>query len=100
RGLGRRVFEWNPTVEGEESHDAERVDVGARVDALAGDLLRADVVDGSEQLAGRGERRGFGESRDAKVRDHRATGLRLEKNVLGLDVAVNDAVCMCVPEGT
>ena len=62
------------------------------VDLLAGDLLGAEVIDRAEDLPGRGERRGLGEASDAEVGDHRATGDRSSEDVLGLDVAVDDAV--------
>ena len=82
-------------------HAADGVDVGARGDLLLGGrLLGAHVVRRAEAEAGLGHaaagRCAHGE-RDAEVGDHRAAVV--EQDVLGLDVAVDDAVAVRVVQG-
>ena len=98
---GRRalVVERKTAAERLEGDDAERVEVAASVDLVAGDLLGAHVVDGAEHLSRHRERRGLGDAGDAEVGDHRAPGVRVEENVLRLDVAVHDAALVRVGEG-
>jgi hypothetical protein len=55
-------------------------------------------VNGAEHLAGRGELLGFGETCDTEVRDDRASGPPFDQNVLGLDVAMDDAARVGVSE--
>ena len=81
-----------------KADDAERVDVAARVDRVARDLFGAEVVHGAEHLSRRRERRRLGEPRDAEVGDERASGRRVEQNVLGFHVAVNDAMVVGEPQ--
>ena len=76
--------------EHEGEHAAERVDVGAGVDALAADLLRRDVAERPDPAAG-ARRRGrrvepLGEPEVRQV-DVLAAA---DEDVLGLDVAVDD----------
>ena len=82
-------------------HRRQGVLVGPRVDlALGGGLLGAHVVRGAEGEAGLGDARsaGLGDGeRDAEVGDHRLA--RLEEDVLGLEVAVDDAAGMGVGQG-
>ena len=56
-------------------------------------------MDSAEHLAGCRELLRFGEARDAKIRDDRASRRSLDEDILGLDVAVDDAACMGIPEG-
>jgi hypothetical protein len=69
-------------------HAAERVDVGARVDLLAGELLRRHEVDGADPLPRRGQPRlGADDLREAEVGE--VGVLAAEQDVGGLDVAVH-----------
>src|SRR5207253_7930439 len=73
---------------------AERVDVDARVDRLAGDLLRRDVVEGADEAAGLGQARLGGDvAGDAEVGDVGVLGtlLAAEQDVGRLDVAVDQS---------
>ena len=77
-----------------EEHAAERVDVGAPVHLLAADLLRRDVVDGPDELAGAGQPlRGGGVLGEPEVRQVDVVALvaALDEDVAGLDVAVHEA---------
>jgi hypothetical protein len=71
-------------------HDAEAVEVGARVDLLAEALLRAHVARRRQQLAGDRQRavhaKVLGE---AEVDDHR-TAVGSEQDVRRLEIAVHD----------
>ena len=81
-------------------HHPEGVDVGAAVDLVADELLGREVGGGADEAAGLGEaraRRGQGE---AEVHDpHAQVGVAArEHEVLGLDVAVEDAAPVAVVE--
>jgi hypothetical protein len=74
-----------------EEDDAERVEIALGIDVLAQGLLGRDVVGGAQHAAVRrqpllGQRAG-----DAEVRDL-GRALLVDEDVLGLDVAVDDAV--------
>lgn len=75
------------------------VDVGARVGLSALDDLRREIGDGAEKVLrlarGEGAVERFG---DSEVRDLRDTGF-VDDDVLGLDIAVDDALFMRVLEG-
>ena len=101
RGRGRaqlrdRVEPGPELVEGE----AERVDVGGRAGAGAGRLLRRHVGERADDLAGGGQRRSVVERGDPEVGEQRALrepaldaarADRADEDVVGLDVAVDDA---------
>ena len=97
RGAGMRRVPGEHLVE----HAAERVDVAPGGDLLlGGGLLGAHVVRRAERHAGLGHPaagRGTQRQRDAEVGHHRAAVV--EQDVLGLDVAVDDAVPVGVVEG-
>ena len=70
--------------------DAEREDVGPRVERLAADLLRREVRGGAERDPGLREgRRGDHRLRDAEVHDLHGAVVE-DPDVRGLDVAVDD----------
>ncbi len=69
--------------------DAERVDVGALVDAVAHRLLGGDVVGGAEDAAGRRHPVLLELARDPEVGQLRPP-LGVDQHVLRLDVAVDD----------
>ena len=73
--------------------DAERVDVGARIDAASHGLLRGDVVGRPEHAPGLGEPVGLQRASDAEVR-HLRPALGVDQYVLRLHVAVNEAPSM------
>ena len=81
-----------------ERHDAERVDVAARIERLAADLLGTHELGRAEDDTRRGELgdRGIGAALlgETEVHDDRALGaaavVRHEHDVLGLQVPVND----------
>jgi hypothetical protein len=87
---------WDGAREALVQHAAERVDVGARVDLLAVDLLRRDVVHGAHEDAGAGQpAHRPGVLGEAEVRQVDVVGavLRLarhEQDVRRLDVAVDE----------
>src|SRR5207249_2017747 len=92
--LHRAAHVWWIADEHLVEHGPERIDVGATVDdAIAGRLLGAHVLwcakrkSGLRDTCASGVRHG---ERDAEVRDDGLT--RLEQDVLGLEVAMNDAV--------
>ncbi len=96
RRAGERRIAGQHLVE----HRAERVHVGARGDlALAHRLLRRHVVRRAERHAGLGHPAAAGLAggeRDAEVGDQRP--IVVQQDVLGLDVAVDDAVPVGVVE--
>ena len=81
-------------------HGGERIDVGASVDhAIAGRLLGRHVLRRAERQSGLGDPPAAGirdGQRDAEVGDDRLPVL--EQDVLGLEVAVDDAVTVGVVE--
>jgi hypothetical protein len=74
---------------------ANRVEIGLRRDLRAAQLLRGHIRQRSNNLAWRGKRvTGLVRaSRDAEVAQHCASAE--QKNVCRLDVAVDDALCVC-----
>ena len=82
-----------------EVKDASKgVDVGPMVDRVARDLLRGHVVRASEELARGGDRPALaGRPADAEVReeDPLPAADRLDEDVGGLDVAMDQATGMC-----
>ena len=85
-----------------EQHQAERVDVGTCVDRAARDLLRRHVARGSDAASFDREpgRCLVGHPRDAEVEhlDVQPRQIAPHADVLGLDVAMNDALVVCVGE--
>ena len=83
-----------------EQHAPEAVDVGPRVELAAADrLLGAHVAGGPHRLTGLRERQcagGADRARDPEVGDDGVVAR--QQNVLGLDVAVNDPLCVREPE--
>ena len=81
----------------EEDH-AQGVDIGASVERgrVGGDLLRAHVAQGAEQLTGLGSARGRqqvggGDVGDAEV-EHLGLAGFVDQDVAGLEVAMDDAL--------
>ena len=85
RGLLERAAKREDLVQ----RGAERVDVGARVEHAAGNLLRRHVARGAERIARLREpkRIGVESPREAEVEDHRLARAR-DHDVAGLDIAV------------
>ena len=76
-------------------HDADRVDVGARVGAVALGLLGADIMHRADGLVADGLALRAGEAGDAEI--HHLDGtVGLQHDVLRLDVAVDDPLGMGV----
>ena len=81
-------------------HDAEGEDVGARVDRLPAQLLgrhvagRAELRAGQRQPGLRRPARRRQVPRDAEVHDLDAARLSLQQHVLGLEIAMDDAVAV------
>jgi hypothetical protein len=73
-----------------EQHDAERVDVRLAVDVVAERLLGRDVVGRAEHAAVGGQALVVERAGDAEVGDL-GRALLVDQDVLGLDVAVDDA---------
>ena len=71
-----------------EQHDAQRVQVGAAVDLLAGDLLGRHEAGRAQHQAGLGLAR-VGDARDAEVGDLHGVAVQLVHDVGRLDVAVH-----------
>src|SRR3954470_9551580 len=98
--LGRTSREWRLSGEHLVQHAPEAVDIAAAVDARIGHaLLRTHVGRGAERYAGAGQlllAECAGGTRDPEVGDQCLA--ILEEDVLGLDVAVNDAVPVRVVE--
>ena len=95
--LGARLaVEGQPARERVVAGDAERVEIAARVERLAGGLFGAHVM-GVPHHAPVG-RQGVGLHRagDTEVADERALGAALEQDVLGRDVAMDEARSMRV----
>jgi hypothetical protein len=81
-----------------EGDDAGRVDVGGGRRHQAAGLLGAEIVDGAESRPDLGQV-GVGEALgDAEVDDDRVA-VRVDQDVLGLDVAVDVAALVGVVEG-
>ena len=78
-------------------HDADREQVGARVDRLAADQLRRHVGRAAEQLAGHRQLLVIDDLGDAEVHQLEAAVVP-DHHVLGLDVTVDDADLVCVTE--
>ena len=78
-------------------HHAGGVDVAGRLDAAPGRLLRRHVGDGADHVAVAGERVRVHEVGDAEVHDLDVPPV-VEHDVLGLDVAVDDALAVRVRE--
>ena len=94
----RALLERHPAGEHLERHAAHRVDVGARVDPLAADLLGGDVVDGADHGVVRAcaaVRQGCGDPEVGEV----AVPGRVEQHIGGLDVAVHQTVRVSRVEG-
>jgi hypothetical protein len=98
----RLPFEGRPPGQHLVEHDAQRVDVGPPVDGVAHDLLGRHVLRRAQDLAGARHRRPLAvveELGDAEIEHARevlAPGALGEDDVVRLEVAVNDAVCVCV----
>jgi len=97
RANGGRL-EGQPAGERVVGDDAERVDVAAVIGDLSPRLLGAHVVRGAEDLAGAGDTGILDDARDPKVHDERAARCTLDHDIVGLHVAVHDALRMCVGE--
>ena len=73
-------------------HHAGGVDVGTCIDAVAPRLLRRDVMDGAQRLLGQGLA-GVCQACDAEI-GHLHAAVPQNHDVLGLDVAVDDAAAV------
>ena len=95
----RHVFGavWNDSGEHLVQRDAERIDVRAPVERLAAELLGRQIGRGAENEAGLRFHEALADLRDAEVHQERPPAL-VEENVVGLDVAVDDAARMAVVE--
>ena len=76
-----------------EEHDAQRVEVAARLGARPLDHLRRHVVGRAEEGGGRGERVEALGARDAEVH-HAGGAVGQQHDVGGLQVAVDDALAV------
>ena len=98
----RLPIEGLPTGQHLEQHQAERVDVRTCVDRAAGDLLRRHVARGSDAASFDREpgRCIVGHPRDAEIEhlDVQPRQITPHADVLGLDVAMNNALVVCVRE--
>ena len=93
---GDEVLARERNLAGEQlvEHDTERVDVRLLVDVQALCLLGSDVVGGSEYRPGLGHPALHVErARDAEV-GHLRLAVAVQEDVLGLDVAVDEAAAM------
>ena len=93
----RSVGEWQSPAGRDEPEDAERIDVAPTVQGQAHRLLGAHEVRRAHDpafLIGVGR-----DARDAEVGDHRSVRAFLDENVIGLDVSMDDAATVRVPEG-
>jgi hypothetical protein len=81
-----------------EEHDAQRVEVALRIDVLAQRLLGRDVVGRAEHAPVGGEALLGQRARDPEVGDL-GRALLVDEDVLGLDVAVDDAVVVGGAQG-
>ena len=79
-------------------HNADRVDVGAGIGALALGLLGADIMHRADRLVADGLALRAGEAGNAEVH-HLDGAVRQQHNVLRLDVAVDDALGVGVLQG-
>ena len=78
-----------------EEQAAERIDVGPAVDLVAANLLGRDVVDRSHQLpVGRAAVRDALREPEVRQVGVLAAALEVEKDVRGLHVAVDEALCV------
>src|SRR5690606_10452772 len=79
---------------------AERIDVGAVIEVGPVALLRGHVLGGAEHLAGAGQLHGVDAAGDAEVEDldDGADADGLDEDVVGLEVAVEDAVLVGLAE--
>ena len=82
--------ERHPAGQHVEEHRAERVDVGAHADLLAADLLGGDVVHGAQQPAGAAVVEAAEPHAEPEV-GQVDVAPRVEQDVGGLDVAVDEA---------
>ena len=98
QGANGGRLERQPAGEGVVGDDAQRVDVAAVIGDLAARLLGAHVVRGAEDLAGAGDGGILRDASDAEVHHERAARGALDHDVVGLHVAVDDALRMRVGE--
>ena len=97
--LGRLFrLERQAPREREIPHDAEGVQIAAPVHALAQRLLGAHELRRADDLAAVQPRRAGDQSRDPEVGDEGAARRRLEHDVVGLHVAVDHPLRVCVGE--
>ena len=79
-------------------HNTDRVDVGAGIGAFSLGLLRADIVYRADSLVADGLALRAGEARNAEVH-HLDGAVRQQHDVLRLDIAVDNALGMCMLQG-
>ena len=102
---GQRVVGDKGKLPGRQlvQHHAQGVDVGAAIELLAQRKFWSQVEHGAGDNAFAGQARGHGAGEAKIVQLGRATcprqGVRSEQDVFGLEVAVDDAVGVGVPEG-
>ncbi len=89
--LARRAgLEWQLRRQHLEEDDPERVEVAPRVHGFSGHLLRREVVERADDEARARQPASLERAREPEVRDRRAA-VRLDQDVPGLQVAVDDA---------
>ena len=96
-GHGRGPVEGHLPGEGLKGHHGEAVEIGAAVDALAGQQLRRHVLRGAEGQ-GRGVGVVVGGLHDAEIHHHHPA-VGLDHDVAGLDVPVDQLVAVEGAEG-
>lgn len=97
-GRWRLALERESPREREEGEDAEGIEVAAPVEGVADHLFGTHVEDGPKHHPGLGEGGRLLQPGDAEVGVQRPRPGRVEKNVLGLDVAMHDVPCVGIPQ--
>jgi hypothetical protein len=97
-GHGRLAVEGRAPREQLEGHDPNRVEVGAGIGRLAQELLGREVVGGPRYRPRLGGARVRERVRQPEV-GHLGHAVPGDEHVLGLHIAVNDALSVCMLEG-
>ena len=81
-----------------ETDRAERVEIAARIDRIARGLFGGEIL-GRADNPPAAHVRAIRQSRDAEIGDQCAAAVRLQQDVVGLDVAMNHALGVGIGEG-